>query len=71
MKKDFLEHYKIGQKIKQIRKNCNISQKQLARSLEISFQQLQKYESGENRITTNKLWKISKLLKVKIEIFFQ
>ncbi len=70
MQKDFKIHYKIGQKIKKFRKNGKISQTLLASKLGVSFQQLQKYEIGENRITADKLWKISKFLNIDIELFF-
>ncbi len=70
MFKKFKIHYEIGQKIKNFRKNAKISQTLLAKCIDVSFQQLQKYEIGENRITADKLWKISKFLNISIEMFF-
>ncbi len=70
MQKDLKTHYEIGQRIKKFRKESKVSQKLLAKYIDVSFQQLQKYEIGENRITANRLWKISKFLDVKIEMFF-
>ncbi|OQX93969.1 MAG: hypothetical protein B6I23_02600 [Rickettsiaceae bacterium 4572_127] len=70
MLKDFKIHYEIGQKIKKFRKIAKISQTLLASKLGVSFQQLQKYEIGENQITADKLWKISKFLNIDIERFF-
>ncbi len=69
MQKNFKLHYEIGQRIKIFRKYSKISQKQLASELDVSFQQFQKYESGENRISAVGLWKISCFLKVDIENF--
>ncbi len=59
----------IGKKIKFFRKMANLSQKKLANQIGVSFQQLQKYESGENRITAGRLWVISTILKVEMEVF--
>ncbi len=61
---------KLGKKLKKIRIENGIKQKQLALKLGISFQQLQKYESGENRITAGRLWQISQILQVEIQSFF-
>jgi len=70
MTKDFSIYYQIGQKIKKFRKIAKFSQKELASNLGVSFQQLQKYESGENRITADKLWKVSCFLEMDINNFF-
>ena len=42
----------------------------MAEKLGITFQQVQKYENGINRISASRLWDISKLLKVQVEYFF-
>ncbi|MHA1540727.1 MAG: helix-turn-helix domain-containing protein [Alphaproteobacteria bacterium] len=59
----------IGERIKFFRKNSRMSQKQLAGEIGVSFQQLQKYESGENRITAGRLYKVSKILEISMEVF--
>lgn len=61
----------IGSRIRLRRKILNISQYSLAYDLEISFQQLQKYESGENRISASRLYEIAKLLNVSPHFFFE
>lgn len=61
----------IGNKVKIRRKTLKISQYSLAYDLDISFQQLQKYESGENRIAASRLYEIAKLLNVSLEFFFE
>ena len=60
----------VGNRIRQKRKELNFSQQQLARELHISFQQLQKYESGENRISASRLWDISQTLGEPVSFFF-
>ncbi len=61
----------IGSRVRLRRKVLNISQYSLSYDLEISFQQLQKYESGENRISASRLYEISKILKVSPYFFFE
>jgi transcriptional regulator with XRE-family HTH domain len=47
-----------------------MSQKSVANALGISFQQVQKYEKGANRISASKLFEASRLLNVPIHAFF-
>lgn len=61
----------IGSRVRLRRKVLSISQYSLAFDLEISFQQLQKYESGENRISASRLYEISKILSVSPYFFFE
>lgn len=44
------EYKKIGQCVREMRQSIKMSQENLAKKLGVSFQQVQKYESGENRI---------------------
>jgi len=46
-------------------------QKELARKLGISFQQVQKYESGANRASASKLWEVCCILDVEPGYFFE
>ena len=48
-----------------------LSQKALGDALDLSFQQVQKYECGSNRITAGRLYHISKVLEVPINYFFE
>ena len=50
---------------------CGMPQKELARQLGISFQQVQKYESGANRISASKLWQLCEVLDVTPGYFFE
>lgn len=54
----------LGQRVRAARKLNNISQKQLGAALNISFQQIQKYENGSNRISCSTLKLISTALGV-------
>lgn len=53
------------------REMCGMPQKELARQLGISFQQVQKYESGANRISASKLWQLCDVLDVTPGYFFE
>ncbi len=59
----------IGKKVKSRRSALGISQIKLGEKLGISFQQVQKYESGKNRISAATLFQISKILKVDFSYF--
>lgn len=48
-----------------------LPQKELARQLNISFQQVQKYESGANRISASKMWQLCEVLEVAPGYFFE
>ncbi len=59
----------IGQRIRRRRKDWNITQQTLADALGISYQQIQKYESGKNRIAAAMLIEIAYELSVPVEYF--
>ena len=46
-------------------------QQQLAESVGIKFQQIQKYETGANRVSASRLWDIAESLDVEISFFFE
>jgi transcriptional regulator with XRE-family HTH domain len=60
----------IGARMKQARVTARLSQTELGAHLGISFQQVQKYEKGINRIGSGRLYKIAYVLGVKITYFF-
>ncbi len=60
----------IGARVKQARVAAGLSQTALGAHLGLSFQQIQKYEKGTNRISGGRLYKIARLLGVKITFFF-
>lgn len=61
----------VGRRMRQRREMCGMPQKELARQLGISFQQVQKYESGANRISASKLWQLCGVLDVTPGFFFE
>ncbi len=61
----------IGQRIKISRKMSRLKQGELADLLGVSYQQLQKYEKGTNRISAWRLYKCSEVLKVPLYYFFE
>ena len=60
----------IGLLIKARRKILKKTQKELASQIGVSFQQLQKYENGKNKVSADRLDKISKALDIHIIYFF-
>jgi transcriptional regulator with XRE-family HTH domain len=61
---------KIGDRVKARRLMLNITQEALAEKLGISFQQVQKYEKGGNRVSASRLQRMSEVLDVPIGYFF-
>lgn len=60
----------VGQRLKQRRRMLGLSQQKLAALVGIRFQQIQKYESGANRVSASRLYDISKALDVPVSHFF-
>ena len=60
----------VGKRVRLRRTLLGMSQEQLGASLNITFQQVQKYERGANRISASRLWDISQILDVQIRHFF-
>jgi len=61
----------VGQRIRLRRTMLGQSQEQLARALGVSFQQVQKYERGTNRISASRLFDVSRVLAVPVGFFFE
>lgn len=61
----------VGKRLFLRRKILHLSQEHVANLLGISFQQIQKYEKGVNRISASRLWDFAQILKVDIDYFFQ
>src|SRR5271168_315560 len=62
---------RVGKRIKMIRVTNGHSQESLGRVLGLTFQQVQKYERGSNKISADKLWRIAQHYNVELEYFFQ
>jgi DNA-binding XRE family transcriptional regulator len=60
-----------GARMRERRLALNISQNQLGKALGVSFQQIQKYESGENRVSAARLFDICKVLNVSLSSMFE
>ena len=61
----------VGRKLKQIRTLRRLSQTDVARKLNLSFQQIQKYEIGSNRVAASRLFELSQILGVAPSYFFE
>lgn len=61
----------IGKRIRMRREMLGLSQEKLSKMLGITFQQVQKYERGMNRIGGSRLWDISRILDVEIGFFYE
>lgn len=61
----------IGARLKKVRKSKKVSRQKLANELNLSANQLRKYEDGINRISAGKLYYISKLLEVPLHVFYE
>jgi transcriptional regulator with XRE-family HTH domain len=61
----------VGARVRMRRKFLGMSQESLAEFIELTFQQVQKYERGSNRISASKLFEIAKALKAPIAYFFE
>jgi len=61
----------IGKRLKALRISAKLSQSKLAQFANISYQQIQKYEAGQNKISASKLMAFSKVLNVPISTFFE
>lgn len=60
----------VGQRLRQRRVLVGLSQEKLARMVGITFQQVQKYERGANRIVASRLYQLAKVLDVPVSYFF-
>jgi len=61
----------IGQRVRHRRWLLGMTQQQLAQSVGIRFQQIQKYESGANRVSASRLWDLSLALDIPVSFFFE
>ena len=62
-------HVAVGQRLRAARLKVGMSQTDLGKALGVSFQQVQKYEKGVNRIDLNRMIEIAKALKINLEFF--
>ncbi|MDF0599877.1 helix-turn-helix transcriptional regulator [Psychromarinibacter sp. C21-152] len=61
----------VGKRVRHRRWMVGMTQQQLANKVGIKFQQIQKYETGMNRISASRLWDIAEALNVDVRFFFE
>ena len=61
----------VGKRVRQRRKMMGITQEKLGESLGLTFQQVQKYERGTNRVSASKLFEMAVFLKVPVSYFYE
>lgn len=61
----------VGRRVAERRLALGHSQTHLSQAIGVTFQQVQKYEKGANRISASKLWDVSRFLGVEIGYFFE
>jgi transcriptional regulator with XRE-family HTH domain len=61
----------VGQRVRQRRWMMAMTQQQLGDDVGIKFQQIQKYETGANRVSASRLWDIAAKLEVPVAFFFE
>lgn len=60
----------VGRRLRLRRTLLNISQEQLALAVGVTFQQIQKYERGTNRVSASRIYDLARVLGVEISFFF-
>ena len=61
----------VGERVRRRRRALGVSQEQLADKLGLTFQQVQKYERGTNRISASKLYQTAAALETSVSYFFE
>ncbi len=61
----------VGKRVRHRRWLIGMTQQQLAEQVGIKFQQIQKYETGANRVSASRLWDIADALDVPVSFFFE
>ncbi len=61
----------VGLKLREARTLKKLSQTDLGKLVGLTFQQIQKYENGANRIGASRLWHLSQILELPVSYFFE
>ena len=61
----------LGKKLRLRRTSLGLTQTQVAKAINVTFQQIQKYEKGTNGVSSARLLQLSSFLKVPIKYFFE
>lgn len=70
MKNNYINEY-VGKAIRNLRQSKNLTLNEVAVRVRISYQQLQKYEKGTNRLSIDKLYDIARFLGIEVYNFFR
>lgn len=60
----------LGKRLRRRRRLLGLTQQQLAETVGVRFQQIQKYECGANRISAARLWQLAEALEVQVGYFY-
>lgn len=61
----------VGRRLQVLRKSSGVSQQKLAEQLGVTYQQVQKYEGGTNRVSTAFLLRVAQMFSVPLDYFFE
>lgn len=61
----------VGKRVRHRRWMVGMTQQQLGEAVGIKFQQIQKYETGMNRVSASRLWDIAEAMEVPVNFFFE
>ncbi len=61
----------VGRRVRERRREIGMSQAKLGNALGVTFQQVQKYEVGTDRVMASRLWGIARILEVDVGYFFE
>jgi transcriptional regulator with XRE-family HTH domain len=69
MSLEFNQH--LGKQLRSRRTSLGLTQTQVAKAINVTFQQIQKYEKGTNGVSSSRLLQLSNFLKVPVKYFFE
>jgi len=70
-KRKIITSREIGEKIKKQRRKLGISQEQLAEILGVTYQQIQRYENGMNKLNVENIQRVADALNIPVSYFFE
>lgn len=69
-KADLIDKH-VGRRLRDRRRGLDLSQQDIANILSISYQQVQKYESGQNRVSAGRLYLLAHIMKTDVSHFYE
>jgi transcriptional regulator with XRE-family HTH domain len=69
-KADLIDKH-VGRRLRDRRRSMDLSQQDIAHILSISYQQVQKYESGQNRISAGRLYLLAHIMRTTVAYFYE